>query len=88
MKRSALKQIRDLLPELYDPDATGNMCSPESGCSTAQSGSEMDIVNRLTESYQTPNAQLMKPCSRAVPSTPSISKRASDEEPARAKTSK
>lgn len=54
MKDSALEQMRQILPELFETNLKarkpGGMCTPESGCPPATQGADTDIVGMLFKS--------------------------------------
>ena len=54
MKDSALEQMRQILPELFETNVKagkpGGMCTPESGCPPATEGTDTDIIGMLFES--------------------------------------
>lgn len=54
MKDSALEQMRQILPELFETNVKaakpGGMCTPESGCPPATQGADTDIIGMLFKS--------------------------------------
>ncbi len=54
MKDSALEQMRQILPELFETNAKaakpGGMCTPESGCPPATDGDGTDVIGMLFKS--------------------------------------
>lgn len=54
MKDSALEQMRQILPELFETNVKaakpGGMCTPESGCPPATDGDGMDVIGMLHKS--------------------------------------
>ena len=56
MKNSALEQMRQILPELFETNVQarkpGGMCTPESGCPPAADHPGTDILEALRKSVQ------------------------------------
>ncbi|MBI5551452.1 MAG: hypothetical protein HY911_08085 [Desulfobacterales bacterium] len=54
MKDSALEQMRQILPELFETNLKaarpGGMCTPESGCPPATDGAGTDVIGMLYKS--------------------------------------
>ena len=54
MKDSALEQMRQILPELFETNVKaanpGGMCTPESGCPPAADGAGTDVIEMLFKS--------------------------------------
>jgi hypothetical protein len=54
MKDSALEQMRQILPELFETNLKaakpGGMCTPGSGCPPATDGAGTDVIGMLVKS--------------------------------------